>query len=299
MSLLVVGSMAYDTVETPSGKAEEVLGGAATFFSVSASYFTPVRIVACVGDDFRDHDLRILSGLPIDLKGVEHAPGKTFRWSGYYTEDLNTAHTRDTQLNVFANFNPKLPEEFRDTQYLFLGNIRPDLQIEVLEQVRHPRVVGLDSMNFWIESQPDVLMAALKRVDIAVLNEGEVRMLAGSYNIVTAAKWLLARGPKMLVIKRGEYGALLISNEYLFAAPAMPLDEVVDPTGAGDTFAGGFMGSLARDQDLSIAALRRAVIYGSVMASFTVQDFSLRRLLTLDWNVIEQRYEAFAMLTRF
>ncbi len=299
MSILVVGSVAFDSVSTPFGTAEEVLGGSGTYFSTSASFFTAVNLVAVVGEDFPAGHLEFLRQRNINLDGVSTMAGRTFRWRGEYGYDLNEAKTLDTQLNVFAQFKPQLPEHYRDAEYVFLGNIDPELQLEVLKQVVRPKLVACDTMNFWIDGKRDALLKTLKHVDILLINDAEVRQLAQEANIVKAAKAVLAMGPKTLVVKRGEYGALLFSAHGVFAAPAYPLDEVYDPTGAGDTFAGGFIGYLASVRDDSDAAMRRAIIFGSVMASFNVEAFSLERLRTLEFDEISARYRKFQLLTQF
>lgn len=299
MGLLVVGSVAFDSVKTPFGQVEEVLGGSATYFSTSASFFTEVSLVAVVGEDFPEEHLRFLRSRKIDLAGLETAPGKTFRWKGEYSYQLNEAHTLDTQLNVFQNFKPKLPKSYQDHQVVFLGNIDPDLQREVLTQVKKPKITALDTMNFWIEGKKAALIKTLGLVDILIINDGEARELSGQSNLVKAAKAIHKMGPKTLIIKRGEYGVLLFTGHGIFSAPAYPLESVFDPTGAGDTFAGGFMGYLAKTMDFSHGNFRKAIIFGSVMASFDVEDFSLNRLKTLTPKEIKQRYKEFRRLTHF
>jgi len=299
MSILVVGSVAFDSVETPFGKVENILGGSATYFSTSASFFTDVKLVAVVGEDFPQEHLDFLGSRNIDLAGLSRIRGKTFHWKGKYGYDLNEAQTLETHLNVFAEFRPRIPQEYVATDYLFLANIDPDLQMEVLNQVTTPRIVACDSMNFWISSKPDALRKVLERVDIFLINEGEARQLSGEANLVRAAKRILAMGAKTLIIKRGEYGVLMFNGSSIFAAPAYPLEEVFDPTGAGDTFAGGFMGYLANTGDVSEKGIRQAIIFGSVMASFNVEDFSLNRLKRLDYNEIEERYREFKSMTHF
>jgi sugar/nucleoside kinase (ribokinase family) len=298
MSLLVVGSIALDSVETPFGCREEVLGGSATYFSTAASFFGPVRLVAVVGEDFADEHVRFLEGRGIDIAGLERAPGRTFRWKGRYEFDLNQAHTLDTQLNVFAAFQPRLPEPYRGSEFVFLGNIDPDLQRAVLDQVRAPRFVACDTMNFWIASKRDSLLETLKRVDMLFVNDAEVRQLAGESNVVLAARKVLAMGPRAVVVKRGEHGALFFSGDEVFAASAYPLPAVFDPTGAGDSFAGGFMGYLAR-RGIERDALRRAIVVGGVLASFVVEEFSLDRLRRLTAAEIHARYAEFRQLTHF
>lgn len=299
MSLLVVGSVAFDSVETPFGKAEEVLGGSATYFSTSASYFTDVKLVAVVGEDFPDEHVEFLKSREIDVNGLQKASGKTFRWKGRYDFDLNQAHTLDTQLNVFASFKPQIPEEYKDAEYVFLGNIDPVLQLEVLKQVRKPKLVACDTMNFWIEGKPNELKETLKHVDILTINEGEARELAKEPNLVMAAKKILSLGPKTLIIKRGEYGSLMFSDSGIFSAPAYPLESVFDPTGAGDSFAGGFMGYISNTGNVNDGAIRQAIIFGSVMASFNVEDFSLNGMKDLNYKEIEDRFKEFKRLTHF
>jgi sugar/nucleoside kinase (ribokinase family) len=299
MSILVVGSVAFDTVTTPFGQATEVLGGSATYFAAAASFFTDVRLVAVVGQDFPEEHLDFLRRRNVDLRGLRRAPGKTFRWVGEYGFDLNEARTLDTQLNVFADFAPAIPEEYRDSEVVFLANIDPDLQREVLSQVRRPALIAADTMNYWIQGKPDSLRQTLAMVDMLVINEGETRQLAGEPNLVHAAQKVRALGPRAVVIKRGEYGALLFHEDGWFSAPALPLEAVRDPTGAGDTFAGGFVGSLAGRMDFSDAAVRKAIILGSVMASFNVEAFSLDRLRTLTVEEIEARYRVFKHLVQF
>ena len=299
MSLLVVGSVAFDSIATPHGKVENVLGGAATYFSVSASWFAPVRVVAVVGEDFGDQEAQVFARRAIDTTGLERAAGKTFHWSGEYTGAMNEARTLETQLNVFEHFAPKVPAPYLESEYLLLGNIHPTLQLHVREQLPQARVVGLDSMNYWIKGAPEELRKVLSRVDILVINETEARMLSGEANLQRAAAAVRKMGPRILVIKRGEYGANLYTEGSVFSAPGYPLEEVKDPTGAGDTFAGGFMGYLAQTGDLSENSLRRAVIYGSVMGSFAVEEFGLGRLLRLDPAQIAARCRDFKNLTYF
>jgi sugar/nucleoside kinase (ribokinase family) len=299
MSIVVVGTVAFDTVETPFGRGENVLGGSATYFSTSASFFTDVSLVAVVGEDFPDEHVAFLKSRDIDTAGLARIPGKTFHWSGKYGYDLNEAQTLDTQLNVLSEFRPDLPESYRDAEYLFLANIDPELQLEVLRQVRNPRLVACDTMNFWISSKPEALQNVLRKVDIVVINEGEARQITGEANLVKAARQIVALGCKRLVIKRGEYGVLMFTADSVFAAPAYPLEEVYDPTGAGDTFAGGFMGYLANTGNLSDEGVRQAIVFGSVMASFNVEDFSLNRMKRLTYPEIETRYRNFKALTHF
>ena len=299
MDILVIGSIAFDSVETPFGKGDEVLGGSATYFSTSASFFTGVQLVAVVGDDFPDEPRQFLSARGVDLAGLQTRPGNTFRWKGRYGYDLNEAHTLETHLNMFASFHPQLPPSYRQAKFVFLANIDPELQLEVLKQVEKPQLVACDTMNFWIEGKREALVHTLGHVDILVINEGEVRQLADEVNLVKAAGKVLDMGPKTLVVKRGEYGVLVFSEHSIFSAPAYPLEEVFDPTGAGDTFAGGFMGYLAATNNLSDETIRKATVFGSVMASFTVEDFSLNRLRNLSWKEVEDRFRRFQALTVF
>lgn len=297
--LLVVGSVALDSVETPFGKVREALGGSATYFSYSASFFTQVRLVGTVGDDFPEVHLRLLKDRGVDLAGLQVARGRTFRWSGAYGYDLNEAKTLDTQLNVFADFQPVLAGELRSAAYLFLANIDPELQLDVLGQMnRRPKLVALDTMNFWIQGKREALLRVLSEVDVVTINDGEARQLAAEPNLVKAARAISAMGPSTVVVKRGEYGALLLAGGAFFVVPAYPLESVYDPTGAGDTFAGGFMGYLAAQDRIDRGAVRRAMVYGSVMASFTVEDFSLNRLLRLRPDEIAERYAEFEDLIR-
>ena len=299
MSILVVGSVALDTVRTPFGQADEALGGSATYFSVAASFFADVRLVAVVGEDFPDQHLEFLRSRKVDLGGLQRVPGKTFCWVGEYGFDLNQARTLDTQLNVFADFAPKIPEAYRDSDVVFLANIDPDLQREVLRQVRRPALIAADTMNYWIANKAESLRQTLGLVDTLLINDAEARQLADEGNLVQAARKILAWGPKSLVIKRGEYGALMVNNGNWFAAPALPLEVVRDPTGAGDCFAGGFVGYLANTMNFDDASVRKAMIMGSVMASFNVEAFSLNRLRTLTYEEIEARYRAFRRLAQF
>ena len=302
MSLLVVGSVAFDGIETPFGKVEKTLGGAASYFALAASHFTPVRLVGIVGDDFTAREKAILGGRSkrIDLEGLEHAPGKSFFWAGRYNQNMNERTTLTTELNVFADFQPKLPKSYLDTSFIFLGNIQPTLQLSVLKQVkRKPVLVGLDSMNYWIERTGSELRETLKHIQVLVINDDETRQLTGEHNLTRAAKDIFKMGPKILVIKRGEHGALLVHRDFLFAVPAFPLEEVHDPTGAGDSFAGGFMGSLARDGRVNEESLRRAMVYGSVMGSFACERFGVERLTTLKLSEIKARARHFSKLTSF
>jgi sugar/nucleoside kinase (ribokinase family) len=299
MTLLVVGSVALDSVETPFGKADEVLGGSATFFSASACHLSPVQLVGVVGDDYPTGKLDALARRGVDLSGLERAEGRSFRWRGRYRHDLNAAETLETHLGVFSNFNPKIPAQFRKAPFVFLGNIDPRLQLGVLTQVEKPKLVACDTMNFWIESRRPDLLKLLEHVDCITLNDGEARQLTEKYNLVRAARWIMERGPKLVIIKKGEHGAFMFVGSTIFFAPAYPLEEVFDPTGAGDSFAGGFMGYIARSGDLSEANLRRAVIYGSAMGSFAVEKFSIERLLEIDAKQLSARVNDFRRLVAF
>lgn len=298
-AILTVGSVAFDSIKTPSGEVARVVGGAATYFSVAAAFFADVRMVAVVGDDFDDGRMQVFGGRSIDLAGLQRVPGETFRWKGEYSVDLNSRETIYTHLNVFDQFRPVLPDAYRQTPFVFLANIHPALQLEVLRQVDAPRFVAADTMNFWIEGALDDLRAVLGRVDALVINDEEARQLSGEANLVKAARSIRAMGPKLLVIKRGESGVLMTRGQGFFAAPAMPLESVADPTGAGDTFAGGFMGYLASVGDLSDESVNRAIIAGSALASFAVEDFGLGRLLSLRKEEVRDRLAEFKRLTDF
>ncbi len=297
--MLVVGSVALDSVETPFGKVEEVLGGSGTYFSTSASFFTGVNLVAVVGEDFPEQHLDFLRSRNVDLGGLRKVSGKTFRWKGEYGFDLNEAHTLETHLNVFENFQPEIPSGWEKSQFVFLANIDPNLQLEVLDKIEEPKVVACDTMNFWIERERPALVELLKKVDILLINESEARQLGEEANLIRAARLILDMGPKTLVVKRGEYGVLMFTEHAVFAAPAYPLEEVFDPTGAGDTFAGGFMGYLTATGNLSEESVRQAIIFGSVMASFTVEKFSLERMKELEYDEIKERFRKFKLLTDF
>ncbi len=298
--LLVVGSVAIDWVITPHAEREQAVGGSATFCSMAASYFAGVRLVGVVGHDFPDQAITDLRAHGVDLQGLEVVPdGLTFRWKGRYHANMNARDTLDTQLNVFANFDPRLPAGYRDTPYLFLANIQPDLQLRVLEQVARPRLVGLDTMNLWIDVARPSLLRVLGKIDVLLVNEEEAMQLSGEHNLVKAARAVQRLGPHAVVVKRGEYGALLFHGDDMFAAPALPLEDVVDPTGAGDAFAGGFMGWLARTDDPHGEQLRTAMIYGSTLASFLVEGFSYDALGALDSSRIRARFERFSRLTDF
>ncbi len=300
MSLLVVGSVAFDGLESPYGKVDRTLGGAATYFAVSASFFTPVDLVAIVGDDFTDQDAKVFHDRKIDCEGLERAAGKSFFWAGKYLENLNERVTLTTELNVFADFKPKLPERYRDAKFVFLANIAPDLQRDVLQQVKkRPKIAALDTMNYWIERTNEDLIETLKHVDILMINDSETRQLSSEHNLLRAAKRIFKLGPSTLIIKRGEYGAMMVDKRGVFCVPAFPLEEPHDPTGAGDSFAGGFMGYLASVGNAGDMSLRRAMVYGSVMGSFTVEKFGLDRLKTLKRSEIHARARHFAKLTQF
>ncbi len=304
MSILVVGSVAIDNIETPAGSRSRILGGACTYFATAASLYAQVRMVGVVGADFPPEHLRFLQSRNIDLRGLQVVEGETFSWSGRYGHDLGDAETLDTRLNVFADFHPALPEEYRSTPYVFLANIDPELQIEVLSQMDSPRLTALDSMNFWMSSKREALTRAMQQVDVVLLNEAEVIQYASEPNLIVATQAILDLGPRALVVKRGRYGAMLVTRgasigERFFLTPAYPLEHVVDPTGAGDTFAAGFMGYLAQTGDLSVAGLRRAVVHGTLVASFTVQDFSIDALRNLTLADVVTRYDDFALLTHY
>jgi len=296
--LAVVGSVALDSVTTPFGKVREVLGGSATYFSYAASFFTTVRLVATVGDDFPEEHLRLLKERGVDVTGLQTSRGRTFRWVGEYGFDLNEARTIDTQLNVFADFKPLLPSSLKKTPFLFLANIAPELQLDVLRQMERPQLTALDTMNFWIQGRREALLRVLAEVDVLLVNDGEARQLVKEPNLIKAAREILKLGPRTVVVKRGEYGAVMVSNGQFFFVPAYPLESVFDPTGAGDAFAGGFMGYIAAQGVVDQATVRRAIVYGSVMASFTVEDFSLNRLARLSTAEVERRYAGFQELVR-
>ena len=298
-SILTVGSVAFDSVKTPFGEVSRVVAGAATYFSIAASFFTEVRLVGVVGDDFLDDHISIFSGRQIELDGLQRVAGETFRWRGEYSADLNTRETIYTHLNVFEGFSPRIPDRFRDTPFVFLANIHPSLQLEVLEQVEQPELVALDTMNYWIEGASEELQRVLARVDVLVINDSEARQLSGEGNLVKAARIIQGMGPERVVIKRGEYGALMTTPEGFFAVPGLPLNRVCDPTGAGDTFAGGFVGFLAAATKITDQVVNQAVIAGSAMASFTVEEFGLERLLTITDVEIKQRFQQFKRLTHF
>jgi sugar/nucleoside kinase (ribokinase family) len=300
VSLLVVGSVAFDCLESPYGKVERAVGGAATYFAVAASFFAPVHLVAIVGDDFSKEDAAVFRGRPIDIEGLERTTGKTFFWSGRYSQNLNERVTLATELNCFAEFKPRLPEKYRNSKYVFLANIAPDLQRDVLHQVKvKPKIAAMDTMNYWIERTNAELRETLKHVDILMINDTETRELSSEHNLLRAAKHIFKMGPSTLVVKRGEYGAMMVDKHGIFCVPAFPLEEPHDPTGAGDSFAGGFMGYLSSVGSKSDAFLRRAMVYGSVLGSFAVEQFGLDRLLLLKKAEIHGRARHFAKLTQF
>ncbi|HEV2697007.1 MAG TPA: PfkB family carbohydrate kinase [Terriglobales bacterium] len=304
MSILVVGSVAFDNIATPSGRAENVLGGSATYFSLAASYFTDVRVVAVVGEDFNAEQEDVLKKRGVDTRGIEHAEGKTFRWGGQYLENLNEAKTDFTELNVFEKFQPRIPPEYKDSQFLFLGNIHPTLQSAVRLELSDVKLTGGDTMNFWIQGASQELRETLKLVNILLINDGEAKMLAKESSLPRAARKVLSMGPSALVIKHGEYGATIFFREgafgigtHPFRAPALPIEEVKDPTGAGDSFAGGFMGYIASQPELNREVMKRALFYGGVMGSFAVERFGTERLQSLTRNEIEARFQVFRELT--
>ncbi len=297
--VLAVGSIALDTVETPFGKIKEALGGSATFFGASARFFCPISLVAVVGEDFPKKYIRLIQRLDIDTRGIEFQKGKTFRWRGFYDYDLNSAKTLKTELNVFQFFKPRLSEANKKSRIVFLANIDPELQQSVLRQVKAPELVACDTMNYWIEHKKKSLLRLLKKVDIFLCNDSEARQFSSEYNLIQAARWILDRGPKLLVIKKGEHGVICFSKKFLFLAPAYLLEKVFDPTGAGDSFAGGFIGYLTRSPKLSEAVVRQAVVYGSVLASYNVESFSCDRLVWLKTEEIQRRYRQFRKITAF
>lgn len=300
MSLLVVGSVAFDGIETPHGRVDRTLGGAASYFALAASHFAPVRMVAVVGEDFTDRDRTVFEGRKIDLAGLDRVAGKSFYWAGRYSQNMNERTTLTTELNVFAAFNPQLPKSYLDSRYIFLGNIDPTLQRSVLKQVHgKPKLVGLDTMNYWISGTNAELRETLKHVDILTINDDETRQLTSEHNLLRAAKHIFKMGPSTLIIKRGEHGAIMVHKNFVFAVPAYPLEEVVDPTGAGDTFAGGFMGYLAGKGRVNEQTLRSAMVYGSVLASFTVERFGVDRLAKVTRKEINARARQFSRLTSF
>ncbi len=299
MSVLVVGSIALDTIETPFGMANDTVGGSGTFFSAAASLFGEVQLVGVVGDDYPLEQLRFLEQRGVDLAGVEQQPGESFRWSGVYSYDLNSRETRETRLGVFADFQPKLPERFRNSEWVFLGNIDPELQLDVLRQVHAPRLVACDTMNFWISGKRDALLELLGRVNLLMVNDSEARELSGDHNLLRAARWIQRHGPEMVIVKKGEHGAMLFTKDLIFNAPGFPLEDVYDPTGAGDAFAGGFVGYLARCGGMDSENLRRAMIYGSALGSFSVERMGVERLISLRGQEVNDRVRAFHGMTTF
>ena len=302
MSVLVVGTVAFDAIETPFGKTNKIVGGAATYICLSSSFFTKkLNLVSVVGDDFPESAIKMLKNKSVDTKGLQIKKGeKTFFWSGKYHNDMNTRDTLDTQLNVLENFNPIVPEEFKESEFLMLGNLMPSVQKKVLDQMKkRPKLIVLDTMNFWMDLFMDDLKEALKEVDVLTINDEEARQLSGEYSLVKAAKEILKMGPKYLIIKKGEHGALLFNNEDVFFAPALPLEEVFDPTGAGDSFAGGFIGYLAKTNDTSFDNMKRAVIFGSAMASFCVEKFGTQKLTEITQNDVDSRINEFVNLVKF
>lgn len=299
MEILVVGSIALDNIKTPFGEVEEALGGSATHFSCVASYFSPVKMVGVIGNDFPPKHLELLKKRKINTSGLQQVEGKTFRWKGYYEYDLNTAHTIETQLNVLETFKPEIPEDYRHSKVVFLANIDPDLQLSVLEQTSKPKIIALDTMNYWIEHKKESLKKVISKVDFVLMNDSEARELIGTYRLIEAARTIISWGPKVVILKKGEHGALMFTNKTHFAAPAFPLEEIKDPTGAGDSFAGGFLGYLASTEEISDQNIRRAVIYGSVMASFNVEGFSVERTSKLSEEEIENRFRQFKDITNF
>jgi sugar/nucleoside kinase (ribokinase family) len=304
LSIIAVGSVAFDNIATPSGRRENVLGGSATYFSLAASYFTEVRVVAVVGEDFTEQEENVFKKRNVDTRGIEHAKGKTFRWGGQYLDNLNEAKTDFTELNVFEKFQPRIPEEYADSKFLFLGNIHPSLQAAVRLEMDGVRMTGGDTMNFWIDGARAELLETLKLINVLLINDTEAKMLAGETSLPRAARKVLAMGPQALVIKHGEYGATIFFREgafgigtHPFRAPALPIDEVKDPTGAGDSFAGGFMGYIASQEELNREVLKRALFYGGVMGSFAVETFGTERLQSLSKNEIEGRFQLFRELS--
>jgi len=300
MSILVVGSVALDSLETPFGKAENALGGSATYFSVSASFFAPVNLVAVIGDDFPEEHVALLKRHGINIKGLETAKGKTFKWKGRYDYDLSNPQTVYTHLNVFKTFSPKIPAEYKRSDVVFLANIDPDLQSYVMKQVEKPGLTACDTMNYWIENKRKALLRTLKKVDIFLLNEAEARELTGESNLLKAGRAILALGPKKAIVKKGEHGVISFTRDLVFSAPAYLLETINDPTGAGDTFAGGLMGYMRKSGRFSSdTEIRKGIIYGTIMASYAVEDFSVRRLTKLTYSDIQKRYHSYKQLTRY
>ncbi len=299
MSVLVVGSVGIDSVQTPFGEVFDVLGGSCIYASISCSFFSCPKILSVAGSDFPDEHLRLLKSYEIDTEGLRILPGKTFRWKGFYTYELNEAKTLETKLNVLSDFDVNLPVSYKDSKYIFLGNIDPELQIQVIEQIENPILIVLDTMNYWIENKKDALKKAIKRVNIMVLNDGEAREFTGEPNLVKASAKIRQFGPEIVIIKKGEHGCLMFSDKGIFSAPAYPLENIFDPTGAGDTFGGALIGYLAEVNGKGDDHLRRAIIFGSVMASFVVEEFSINRMKTLTWDMIKERYYQFKKLSHF
>ncbi len=299
MSVLVVGSVALDTVETPFGKRDDVLGGSAMYFSVAASYFSPVQLVGVVGEDFPDKGIEILNRHEVDIRGLQKEPGKTFRWGGKYHTDINHRDTLFTHLNVFESFSPKIPEAYTDSAYLFLANIHPALQLDVLSQVNNPELIVTDTMNLWIDTTLEDLKRVIHQTDILLLSDSEIRQLMEEPNLIKAGRALLKQGPDYVIIKKGEHGAMLLSDETIFFAPGFPLEDIKDPTGAGDVFAGGFVGYLHKSGTVNASNLKQAVNYGSTLASYACEDFSLDKLVQLSEDTIEDRFRRFRELTHF
>jgi len=299
MSILVVGSIAYDTVETPTGKMDDALGGSTLFFSAAASLFTPINVVGVVGTDFKKDDLTFLEQRGVDFDGMQVEEGKTFRWGGRYHHNMKERDTLFTDLNVFESFSPKIPDQYKDSEYIFLANIDPELQLDVLAQIHKPKLVVLDTMNFWITGKRDHLDKIIRKSDIVIINDEELFQYTEEDNLIAAAQKIIKLGPSRLVIKRGEFGAMLYADGHFFFAPAFPLEKVVDPTGAGDTFAGGFLGYLAAQQNIEEKTVRNAIIYGCVSASFTVEDFSYNKLINLDKNGLDNRVGKLKEMMKF
>jgi sugar/nucleoside kinase (ribokinase family) len=299
MGILAVGSVALDSIKTPFGQKEEILGGAASYFSVAASYFADVSMIAVVGEDFPEEHLSFFRRKGIDTSGLQRKKGKTFRWKGEYESDMNTRTTLDTQLNVFADFSPELNDAHRSQEFLFLGNIDPELQLSVLEQMKHPRLVACDTMNYWIESKKKALLRTLSKTDLLIINDSEARQLANEANLIRAAHHVRSLGPKYLVIKRGEYGAILFGHNLIFSIPAFPVEDVLDPTGAGDSFAGGMVGYLAAVKSCDDAEFKKALAFGTVMASFSVMNFEPQHLGDLTFTEVQARYRKFRKMTVF
>ncbi|MFH0790343.1 MAG: PfkB family carbohydrate kinase [Candidatus Omnitrophota bacterium] len=299
MSMLVVGTVALDSVQTPAGKVDDVLGGSASYSAVSASFFTKVKLVSIAGEDFPEKHLDFFRGRKIDVRGLQLEKGKTFKWSGYYGCDLNNAQTLKTELNLLSGFSPNLPDEYKQEKFIFLANIDPLIQMRVLNQINKPKLVICDTMNYWITNRREALKDIVRKIDVLVLNDSEAREFAQQSNLVKAAETLLTLGPRLIIIKRGEYGCLLFSSNFVFSIPAYLLAEVTDPTGAGDTFAGAFLGYLADCAEITESSFRKAIVYGTIMSSFIVEDFSLDRLRKLDRTDIEKRFSEFQQMTSF